>query len=159
MAFCFAKNRLFRVTLSLHSFAPLRNWLRQPLQSLPQFKIKKLEIEPNNKFATQTLSKIKPRNFSGFILHLLLKHRVSGEPGWRVSKFMKFRARNKLGDKNYTDVIFITPPLISVIAAFKRFCEHYFVIQIFSKVSSNWFRFLFQSFNSRFKKSYISCIF
>ena len=50
VAFCFAKNRLFRVTLSLHSFATLRNWLRQPLQSLPQFKIKKLEIEPNNIF-------------------------------------------------------------------------------------------------------------
>ena len=46
MAFCFAKNRLFRVPLSLHSFATLRNWLRQPLQSLPRFKIKKLEIEP-----------------------------------------------------------------------------------------------------------------
>ncbi len=46
MAFCFAKNRLFRVPLSLHSFATLRNWLRQPLQSLPLFKIKKLEIEP-----------------------------------------------------------------------------------------------------------------
>ena len=40
------KLALFRVTLSLHSFAPLRNWLRQPLQSLPLFKIKKLEIEP-----------------------------------------------------------------------------------------------------------------
>ena len=49
VAFCFAKNRLFRVLLSLHSFATLRNWLRQPLQSLPLFKIKKLEIEPNNK--------------------------------------------------------------------------------------------------------------
>ena len=35
VAFCFAKIRLFRVALSLHSFAPLRNWLRQPLQSLP----------------------------------------------------------------------------------------------------------------------------
>ena len=36
VAFCFAKNRLFRVPLSLHSFATLRNWLRQPLQSLPR---------------------------------------------------------------------------------------------------------------------------
>lgn len=44
------------------------------------------------------------------ILASLSKLRVSGEPGWRVSKFMKCRARNKLGDKNYTDVIFITPP-------------------------------------------------
>ena len=69
VAFCFAKIRLFRVPLPLHSFATLRNWLRQPLQSLPLFKIKKLEIEPNNKFATQTFSKIKPRHFSGFILH------------------------------------------------------------------------------------------
>ena len=35
-----SKNRLFRVPASkrLHSFAALRNWLRQPLQSLPQFK-------------------------------------------------------------------------------------------------------------------------
>ena len=40
------------------------------------------------------------------------KLRVSGEPGRRVSKFMKCRARNKLGDKKYTDVIFITPPFI-----------------------------------------------
>ena len=37
-----------RTSCYLHSFAPLRNWLRQPLQSLPLFKIKKLEIEPNN---------------------------------------------------------------------------------------------------------------
>ena len=63
------KLALFRVPLPLHSFATLRNWLRQPLQSLPLFKIKKLEIEPNNKFATQTLGKKKPCNFSGFILH------------------------------------------------------------------------------------------
>ena len=47
VAFCFAKIRLFRVTLSLHSFAPLRNWLRQPLQSLPRFENQILEIEPN----------------------------------------------------------------------------------------------------------------
>ena len=47
MAFCFAKIRLFRVPLSLHSFAPLRNWLRQPLQSLPRFLTQILEIEPN----------------------------------------------------------------------------------------------------------------
>ena len=47
MAFCFAKIRLFRVTLSLHSFAPLRNWLRQPLQSLPRFVNQILEIEAN----------------------------------------------------------------------------------------------------------------
>ena len=40
------KLALFRVPLSLHYFATLRNWLRQPLQSLPLFKIKKLEIEP-----------------------------------------------------------------------------------------------------------------
>ena len=33
------------------------------------------------------------------ILASLSKLRVSGEPGWRVSKFMKCRARNKLGDK------------------------------------------------------------
>ena len=46
VAFCFAKNRLFRVTLSLHSFATLRNWLRQPLQSLPRFVNQILEIEP-----------------------------------------------------------------------------------------------------------------
>ena len=37
-----------RTSYYLHSFATLRNWLRQPLQSLPQFKIKKLEIEPNS---------------------------------------------------------------------------------------------------------------
>ena len=37
VAFCFAKIRLFRVALSLHSFATLRNWLRQPLQSLPRY--------------------------------------------------------------------------------------------------------------------------
>ena len=35
-----------RTSCYLHSFATLRNWLRQPLQSLPRFKIKKLEIEP-----------------------------------------------------------------------------------------------------------------
>ena len=35
-----------RTSCYLHSFATLRNWLRQPLQSLPLFKIKKLEIEP-----------------------------------------------------------------------------------------------------------------
>ena len=46
VAFCFAKIRLFRVTLSLHSFAPLRNWLRQPLQSLPRFVNQILEIKP-----------------------------------------------------------------------------------------------------------------
>ncbi|MDD7610870.1 MAG: hypothetical protein PUJ82_08135, partial [Spirochaetales bacterium] len=40
------KLALFRVPLSLHSFATLLNWIRQPLQSLPLFKIKKLEIEP-----------------------------------------------------------------------------------------------------------------
>ena len=70
VAFCFAKKsekciafsrpefalqtRAFqgyvRTSCYLHSFATLRNWLRQPLQSLPQFKIKKLEIEPNNIF-------------------------------------------------------------------------------------------------------------
>ena len=46
VAFCFAKNRLFRVPASkrLHSFAALRNWLRQPLQSLPRFKIENLEF-------------------------------------------------------------------------------------------------------------------
>ncbi|MDY5916740.1 MAG: hypothetical protein SPJ93_15765, partial [Treponema sp.] len=38
-----------RTSCYLHSFATLRNWLRQPLQSLPLFKIKKLEIEPINK--------------------------------------------------------------------------------------------------------------
>ena len=46
VAFCFAKIRLFRVALSLHSFATLRNWLRQPLQSLPRFVNQILEIEP-----------------------------------------------------------------------------------------------------------------
>ena len=35
-----------RTSCYLHSFATLRNWLCQPLQSLPLFKIKKLEIEP-----------------------------------------------------------------------------------------------------------------
>ncbi len=35
-----------RTSCYLHSFATLRNWLRQPLQSLPLFKIKKLEIKP-----------------------------------------------------------------------------------------------------------------
>ena len=47
VAFCFAKIRLFRVALSLHSFATLRNWLRQPLQSLPRFVNQILKIEPN----------------------------------------------------------------------------------------------------------------
>ena len=36
-----------RTSCYLHSFATLRNWLCQPLQSLPLFKIKKLEIEPS----------------------------------------------------------------------------------------------------------------
>ena len=46
VAFCFAKNRLFRVPASkrLHSFATLRNWLRQPLQSLPRFKTENLKL-------------------------------------------------------------------------------------------------------------------
>ena len=57
MAFCFAKNRLFRVTLSLHSFATLRNWLRQPLQSLPQFKIEKFDIKNKSNFLVPYLSK------------------------------------------------------------------------------------------------------
>ena len=35
-----------RTSCYLHSFATLWKWLRQPLQSLPLFKIKKLEIEP-----------------------------------------------------------------------------------------------------------------
>ena len=41
-----SKNRLFRVPASkrLHSFAALRNWLRQPLQSLSRFKIENLEF-------------------------------------------------------------------------------------------------------------------
>ena len=36
-----------RTSCYLHSFAPLRNWLRQPLQSLPRFVTQILEIEPN----------------------------------------------------------------------------------------------------------------
>ena len=48
--FLLRKNQAFqgyvRTSCYLHSFATLRNWLRQPLQSLPLFKIKKLEIEP-----------------------------------------------------------------------------------------------------------------
>ena len=35
-----------RTSCYLHSFAPLRNWLRQPLQSLPRFVNQILEIEP-----------------------------------------------------------------------------------------------------------------
>ena len=59
VAFCFAKIRLFRVALSLHSFATLRNWLRQPLQSLPRFITEKLEIELNSfsKYITYLLNK------------------------------------------------------------------------------------------------------
>ena len=37
-----------RTSCYLHSFAPLRNWLRQPLQSLPRFVNQILEIEPIN---------------------------------------------------------------------------------------------------------------
>ena len=75
VAFCFAKNRLFRVTLSLHSFATLRNWLRQPLQSLPQFKIKKLEIEPNkNKNTINTIlslqKMIKCQNIENYFIRV-----------------------------------------------------------------------------------------
>ena len=47
------KLALFRVALSLHSFATLRNWLRQPLQSLPRFVIQILEIEPIIKIKTR----------------------------------------------------------------------------------------------------------
>ena len=36
-----------RTSCYLHSFAPLRNWLRQPLLSLPRFVTQILEIEPN----------------------------------------------------------------------------------------------------------------
>ena len=36
-----------RTSCYLHSFATLRNWLRQPLQSLPRFVNQILEIEPN----------------------------------------------------------------------------------------------------------------
>ena len=36
-----------RTSCYLHSFATLRNWLRQPLQSLPRFVTQILEIEPN----------------------------------------------------------------------------------------------------------------
>ena len=36
-----------RTSCYLHSFAPLRNWLRQPLQSLPRFVNQILEIESN----------------------------------------------------------------------------------------------------------------
>ena len=49
MAFCFAKNRLFGVPLSLQPLPSLRSvqWPPLvPLLSLPLFKIKKLEIEP-----------------------------------------------------------------------------------------------------------------
>ena len=35
-----------RTSCYLHSFAPLRNWLRQPLQSLPRFVNQIFEIEP-----------------------------------------------------------------------------------------------------------------
>ncbi len=35
-----------RTSCYLHSFATLRNWLRQPLQSLPRFVNQILEIEP-----------------------------------------------------------------------------------------------------------------
>ncbi|MDY5914594.1 MAG: hypothetical protein SPJ93_04770, partial [Treponema sp.] len=38
-----------RTSCYLHSFAPLRNWLRQPLQSLPRFVNQILEIEPITK--------------------------------------------------------------------------------------------------------------
>ena len=34
-----------RTSCYLHSFAPLRNWLRQPLQSLPRFVNQILEIK------------------------------------------------------------------------------------------------------------------
>ena len=56
VAFCFAKIRLFRVTYALRAtFIPsLRNWLRQPLQSLPRFVNQILEIEPNNMFKRGT---------------------------------------------------------------------------------------------------------
>ena len=38
-----------RTSCYLHSFATLRNWLRQPLQSLPRFKIKKTELNLLNR--------------------------------------------------------------------------------------------------------------
>ena len=48
--FLLRKNQAFqgyvRTSCYLHSFAPLRNWLRQPLQSLPRFVNQILEIEP-----------------------------------------------------------------------------------------------------------------
>ena len=52
-----------RTSCYLHSFATLRNWLRQPLQSLPLFKIKKLEIEPSNYFIMH-LSCVFMENYS-----------------------------------------------------------------------------------------------
>ncbi len=48
-----------RTSCYLHSFATLRNWLRQPLKSLPRFKTEKLEIELNSfsKYITYLLNK------------------------------------------------------------------------------------------------------
>ena len=64
-----------RTSCYLHSFATLRNWLRQPLQSLPQFKIKKLEIEPNkNKNTINTIlslqKMIKCQNIENYFIRV-----------------------------------------------------------------------------------------
>ena len=42
--FLLRKNQAFQGYAIAHSFAALRNWLRQPLQSLPRFKIENLEF-------------------------------------------------------------------------------------------------------------------
>ena len=46
-----------RTSCYLHPFATLRNWLRQPLQSLPQFKIEKFDIKNKSNFLVPYLSK------------------------------------------------------------------------------------------------------
>src|SRR5574344_1411375 len=57
-----------RTSCYLHSFATLRNWLRQPLQSLPRFVNQILEIEPNI-----------PLRASYILNFMIMEHKVLSE--------------------------------------------------------------------------------
>ncbi|MCI6186319.1 MAG: hypothetical protein MR739_03980 [Spirochaetia bacterium] len=70
------KLALFRVPYALRAtFIPSLRFgtgYASPYNPCHCLKLKNSKLNLNNKFATQTLSKIKPRHFSGFILHFLL---------------------------------------------------------------------------------------
>ena len=82
----------------LHSFATLRNWLRQPLQSLPLFKIKKLEIEPINHYTSIKTSELAEELFFGI--------RRKEPTALFVARLFGYMCKSKkfLIDKKSTDV-------------------------------------------------------